>query len=91
MLRVATLVVGGLLVSGMVLSAQDAVSEVRQTLDARAAAVVKYVKAYERFLADDVRWINSDGTVNNKKDRLNGLPAEGPPPTLSEADIRVSW
>ena len=39
MLRVATLVVGGLLVSGMVLSAQDAVSEVRQTLDARAAAV----------------------------------------------------
>jgi ketosteroid isomerase-like protein len=92
MLRALTLVVGGLLVGGTVLSAQDAVSEIRKTLDAqRAAAVAKDAKAYERFLADDLRWVNADGTLNNKQDRLKGIPTPAtPPPTLGEVDIRVS-
>ena len=90
MIRVLSLVVA--LLSGVgFLSAQDAVSEVRKTMEAqRAAAVAKDAKAYERFLADDLRWVSADGAITTKQDRLKGVVAPGgPPPTFGELDIKA--
>ena len=90
MIRVLSLVVG-LLMSGAVLSAQDGVSEIRKAMEGqRASAVAKDIKAYERFLADDLRWIGADGTLTTKQDRLKAVQAQAaPPPTFGEMDVKV--
>jgi ketosteroid isomerase-like protein len=88
--RVVVAVVVGLL-GAVVLSAQDAASEVRKVMDgARAAAAAKDAKAYERFIADDLRWVQADGRVWTKQERLKDIPTAGTPPTLNEADIKVA-
>jgi ketosteroid isomerase-like protein len=87
--RVTLAIVVGLL-SAAVLSAQDAASEIRKMMDAeRAAAVAKDVKAYERFLADDLRWVIADGSVFTKQERLKEIPAGGTPPSFGEMDVKV--
>ena len=55
--RVVGAVVLGLL-RAVALSAQDAVGDVRKAIDG-----AKDAKAYAGFIADDLRWINADGTV----------------------------
>jgi hypothetical protein len=73
-----------------VLGAQDAASDVRKVMDAaRAAAAAKDAKAYESLIADDLRWVNTDGTIWNKQQRLKEIPAGGTPPALEDADIKV--
>jgi len=56
---------------------------------ARAAAAAKDVKAYERFIADDLRWVNADGSIWSKQDRLKAIPTAEGVPTLEQADIKV--
>ena len=91
MIRGLSLVVG-LLIGGTVLVAQDAVSEVRKAMnDSRAAAAARDAKAYERFVAEDLRWVNTDGTVSSKQDRLKAVTGPGTgPPAFGEMDIKVS-
>ena len=72
------------------LSAQDAVSEVRKSIDdGRAASAAADVKAYERIVADDLRWINLDGSVWSKQERLKALSTSAPPPTIEQVDVKV--
>jgi hypothetical protein len=89
--RVVVALVVGLLGAVALSARQDVASEVRKVMDgARAAAAAKDVKAYERFIADDLRWVNADGSIWSKQDRLKAiLTAEGAPPTLDQADIKV--
>ncbi len=87
--RVAGAIVVGLL-GAAVLSAQDAASEVRKAVEGqRAAAVAKDAKAYERFLADDLRWVNPDGSMNTKQERVKAVATGSGPPTFGELDIKV--
>jgi ketosteroid isomerase-like protein len=90
MIRVVSLVVG-VLVSSAWVSAQDAVSEVRQAMEAiRAAELAKDAKAVAPLLADDLRWLSNYGTVYTKEERLQRVatPA-GAPPNYGDLDIRI--
>ena len=88
--RVVVALVMGLLGAVALGAGQDAVSDVRKVMDgARAAAAAKDAKTYAGFIADDLRWINADGSVWSKQERLKAIPTAGPPPALEQADIQV--
>jgi ketosteroid isomerase-like protein len=91
MLRTLPLVVG-LLIGSAILNAQDAVKEVLKAVeDQIAAAQARDAKAYERFLADDLRWVGGpDGTVSTKKDRVQSIASGATVPTFREIDVKVS-
>ena len=75
--------------TAIMVTAQGAEQEVRKALEEGAVAARNADKvAYARFLADDLRWIRTDGGIDGKQQRLNELtPREVP--TMSEVDVRM--
>ena len=77
------------LLTAIIVAAQTPEQEVRKALEAAAVASRNADKAaYAHFLADDLRWIRTDGGIDGKQQRLNELtPREIP--AMSEIDVRI--
>ena len=69
--------------------AQSAEQEIRKLLEEMRAANKTGDKAvYTRILADDLQWVNDQGTVDTKAQRIAGIKG-GLELIQREADIRV--
>jgi ketosteroid isomerase-like protein len=78
------------LVTSLSVFAQSAESDVRKANDALLASLQAADKAASaKILADDLRWMNVDGTVQSKSQRLAGIKPGGDVPKYSEVDIKV--
>jgi hypothetical protein len=72
-------------------SAQDAAAEVKQEIEAMARTAGKGdVTTYGASLSDDLRWVNPDGTVITKAQRLEVVAkATGGGPRFENVDVKV--
>ena len=78
-----------ILVTTIGVFAQSAEQDVRKAHDALLAAAEAGDKAtYAKFAADDLRWLNADGMIQSKAQRIAGLGGGGTP-KFSEIDIKV--
>ena len=90
-MRVVSFALLSLVLSSVGALAQStAEQEVRRVNDAILAASAKGgdKAAYAKLVGDDLRWINVDGTILTKAQRLAQIGG-GPPPTFRDIDVRI--
>ncbi len=89
-MRVVPVALLSLVLSPVGALAQSAEQEVRKTNDAiLAASSTGGDKAtYARLVGDDLRWINADGSIMTKAQRLAQIGG-GPAPTFRDVDVKI--
>ena len=87
-MREVLLIIALSVIGGVNLTGQNAEQEVTRAVnDANGAARAHDTEAYSRFLADDVIWINANGSIVGKQQRLKAIQNPPNPRTLGETEI----